>query len=103
MNEKPYLAKRLPEIDFEIKLTAYELSVPVHVDRLGLSPETARELLTEIGYTDDLWDEILAERGKSHELRACIIIARGNLKRLPDTVRENLRLQDYESYIQYEL
>jgi len=102
MKEMPYSANRLPEIDFETVLTPYELSVPMHVDRLGFSPEMARERLTRLGYSDDLWDEILAKRGTSHELRACIIIARGNQKRLFDTVRENLQLHDFESYIKYE-
>lgn len=102
MEKKVYLAGRSPEPNFETTLTSYELSVSMRVDRLGLSPELARERLVKLGYTDDLWDEILEKRGSSHEVRACIIIASGTQKRLFDTVRENLQLQDFESYIQYE-
>jgi hypothetical protein len=61
----------------------------------------AREHLKKNEYTEDMWDKILAERGKSHEIRACIVIARGNEKRLLDIVRENLQLQDFDSYLRY--
>lgn len=64
---------------------------PDSFERYGENPNSAYARLVSMGYTPDTWDTILKRTGSSHEARALMIIAKGNLTRKLNVLYMNLR------------
>ncbi|MDP3733503.1 MAG: hypothetical protein Q8Q91_03065 [Candidatus Daviesbacteria bacterium] len=47
------------------------------LEKMMVTPEHARNYLEFLGYTEDVWDEMMEKRFGSHNVRAYITIARG--------------------------
>lgn len=80
--------------DWYLNLLQGELGSPDEVKGFGVWPNEARYFLESLDFDEEMWDEILQRQGHSHEIRAQIIIARGNQPRLDYLIRIRLRLED---------
>jgi len=62
--------------------------------RYGIEPEQAKKWLEHLGFTEEYWDELLAEEDESHELRAFVKIAKGTSVELLEDVYSREREYD---------
>jgi hypothetical protein len=60
----------------------------------GWSPEKATSMLEDLGYTEEMWNEIYAKKRGSHEWRAYVEIARGTEVQLLGEVVMRIRKED---------
>lgn len=63
-------------------------------EKMAVTPERARAHLEHLGYTEDMWNEIMEEKFASHNVRAYISIVRGGVPRLEGEVYMEERLKD---------
>ena len=66
------------------------------LSQYGISPDAARAYLEHLGYTHDLWEEIMHENKTSHEVRGLISIAQGDTPQLLEDAYEAERRREEE-------
>lgn len=79
-----------------IPVTEYESAQPELVEEWGKSPEQARFYLRLIQLPEEIWEQVMAERGCDPTIRAHVIVACGTERRLDGVLAQILIEQDMQ-------